>query len=132
VVMFTPSRSTANGKIGSNFGAGGSTGNDNPSDSSANVGRIEVVLPANFKAYSASAMRSYGHSNSTGEIWDDVPPGTPRYWIDEPVFLSSDNKSVEVNLPGGNIISIMIRGEWTGTQATSRYFEERVRPYNVK
>jgi hypothetical protein len=131
IVMFTPNRSTNNGDIASSFGAGGSTPIDDPRDQSVNVGRIEVVLPEGFTASSASAIRSYGHANATGETWDDVPRGTPRYWIDEPVFLSADGTSVEVTLKGGNIISIMVRGEWADS---SRGFAspERVRPYTVK
>jgi hypothetical protein len=131
VVMYTPSRSTSGGIISSSFGAGGTNGRDDPTGST-NVGRIAVVLPDGFVASGASAIRSYGSGLATDQDWDDVPYGTPRYWIDEPVFLSADGKSVEVTLPGGNIISIMIRGEWTGTEATSRHFEERVRPYTVK
>ena len=132
VVMFTPSRSTNNGAIGGSFGQGGTNGRDDPTEGSRNVGRIAVVLPDGFVASGASAIRSYGGGIATGEAWDNVPTGTPRYWIDEPVFLSSDGKSVEVTLPGGNVISIMIKGEWTGTQATARHFEERKRPYTVK
>jgi len=56
-----------------------------------------------------------------------VPTGTPRYWIDEPVFLSPDGKSVEVTLPGGNIISIKVTGQWT---SGGRHFEERPRPHD--
>jgi hypothetical protein len=58
-----------------------------------------------------------------------VPNGSPRYWIDEPVFLSTDDgKSVvEVTLPAGNIISIKVTGEWT---TGGRHFEERPRPYD--
>jgi O-glycosyl hydrolase len=129
VVMYTPPRSTANGLIPSNFGAGGDNGRDDPTVGSANVGRVEVVLPDGFVASSVSAIRSYGNANSAGETWDDVPAGTPRYWIDEPVFLSADGKSVEVTLPGGNIISIMIKGSWPGREVAS---PERVRPYTVK
>jgi len=143
VVMYTPTNSTAGsngGSIGSGFGAGGTYGNDDPTAGSTNVGRIEVVMPSGFIASSASAIRTYGNDNATSadESWtaaNPVPAGSPRYWIDEPVFLSrtSDGKSVvEVTLPAGNVISIMVKGEWTGTQATTRYFEERKRPYTVK
>ena len=134
IVMFTPSTSTNNGAISSGFGAGGTDGNDDPTRGSVNVGRIAVALPAGFTASSASAIRSYGNANADGKSWDDVPTSSPRYWIDEPVFLSEDDESgksvVEVTLPGGNLISIMVRGEWAST-VTIRHFEERVRPYTV-
>jgi len=135
VVMYTPSNA---GNIGSGFGGGGSVISNDPTSGSANVGRVAVVLPDDFAATGATAIRSYGSDRVTSEnrqTWDDVPNGTNRYWIDEPVFLSKNsdgNSVVEVTLPGGNIISIMIRGEWTGTQATTRHFEERKRPYTVK
>jgi len=137
VVMYTPSYSTAGtngGRIANGYGQGGTFGNNDPTRGSTNVGRIAVVLPDGFVASGASAIRSYGTGNADGQTWDDVPDGTPRYWIDEPVFLSADGKSVEVTLPGGNIISIMIKGEWTPEYLASnpRYFEERVRPYTVK
>ena len=136
VVMFTPSLSTfssSGGVIGRGFGAGGTYGADDPTRGSTNVGRLAVVLPDGFTASSASAIRSYGHDTSTGEDYDaGVPEGSPRYWIDEPVFLSADGKSVEVTLPGGNLISIMIRGEWSAAASAERHFEERVRPYRVK
>jgi len=133
VVMYAPSRSTANasinGSIGNGYGTGGTFGNNNPTVGSANVGRVAVKLPDGFIASSVSALRSYGNALATGETWDNVPTGTPRYWIDEPVFLSTDGKSVEVTLPGGNIISIMIKGTWPGREVAS---PERVRPYTVK
>jgi len=134
VVMFAPSRSTNNGDISYSYGEGGINGRDDPTVGSTNVGRISVVLPTGFIAYGASAIRSYGGGIATGETWDNVPVDSPRYWIDEPVFLSTDGKSVEVTLPGGNIISIMIKGEWTAEYLASnpRYFEERVRPYTVR
>ena len=138
VVMFTPSWSTAGangGAITSSFGAGGTNGNNDPTRGSTDVGKIAVVLPEGFVASGASAIRSYGHDNATGAAYDaGVPTGSPRYWIDEPVFLSPDGKSVEVTLPGGNLISIMIKGEWTSAYLASnpRHFEERARPYTVK
>jgi len=133
IVMFTPNLST-NGTnvIGYGFGSGGTQGTNDPTDSSANVGRVEVVLPERFKATSASALRSYGWRNATGETWDDVPKGSPRYWIDEPVFLlkSGNNDAVEVTLPGGNIISIMVKGTWTGRDGDFLTgANKRVRPY---
>jgi hypothetical protein len=140
VVMFAPNRSTNNGAISSSFGAGGTVGRDDPTAGSTNVGRIAVVLPNGFAATSASAIRSYGNAVVTEENrqeWDDVPTGSPRYWIDEPVFLSSKDNGqsvVEVTLPGGNIISIMVKGEWTPEYLSSnpRHFEERKRPYTVR
>ncbi|GBU27552.1 hypothetical protein R84B8_01086 [Treponema sp. R8-4-B8] len=144
IVMFTPNASTntpniANasfsGAISNGFGAGGLNGTNDPTRLSVNVGRIEIVLPEGFTATSASALRSYGWENATGETWDDVPTGTPRYWINEPVFLytTAEGKSaVEVTLPGGNIISIMVKGEWTSIPGGSRHFEPRKRPYTVK
>jgi hypothetical protein len=136
IVMFTPNASTStnagastSGSIGGGFGAGGLNGINDPTRLSIDVGRIEVVLPQGFTATSASALRSYGWENATGENWDDVPIGTPRYWINEPVFLSADGKSVEVTLPGGNIISIMVKGSWAS--GSGRHFEPRVRPYTV-
>jgi len=138
IVMFTPSASTntsgpsasTSGAIDNDFGRGGITlGTDDPRMLSANVGRVEVVLPGTFTATSASALRSYGWENADGKDWDDVPNGTPRYWINEPVFLykTADNKwAVEVTLPGGNIISIMVKGTWPGREVAS---PERVRPY---
>ena len=140
VVMYTPSNSTASpngGAISSSYGAGGVSGNDDPTAGSTYVGRIEVILPNGFVGSSASAIRTYGNGNATSadEAWtaaNPVPAGKPRFWIEEPVFLSSDGKSFEVTLPAGNVISIMVRGGWTGTQATNRYFEERKRPYTVK
>jgi hypothetical protein len=130
VVMYAPS-STGSGNIGSGIGAGTSVTSDDPTSGSVNVGRIAIELPDGFTASGASAIRSYGHADATGESWDTVPTGTPRYWIDEPVFLStSDGKSVvEVTLPGGNIISIMVKGTWPGREVAS---PERVRPYTVK
>jgi hypothetical protein len=133
IVMFTPSTSTNNGNIGSSFGQGGSSGNDDPTRGSTNVGKIAVVMPEGFTASGASALRSYGNALADGKDWDDVPEGTPRYWIDEPVFLSTNSEGrsvVEVILPGGNIISIKVTGEWTGGQAANRHFEPRVRPYD--
>jgi len=141
IVMFTPNASTgtmniatatASGAIGNGFGAGGENGTNDPTRLSVNVGRIEVVLPEGFTATGASALRSYGWENATGEAWDDVPKGTPRYWINEPVLLytTADGKSaVEVTLPGGNIISIHVKGQWTGG---GRYFEARNRPYTLQ
>ena len=133
IVMFTPSTSTNNGSIGNGFGAGGTSGNSDPTRGSTNVGRIAVVMPEGFAASSATAIRSYGNNNSTGASYDTgVPVGSPRYWIDEPVFLSTDagGKSVvEVTLPGGNIISIKVMGEWVTLPGGSRHFEPRVRPY---
>jgi hypothetical protein len=134
IVMFAPSNSTYGpngGSIDSAFGTGGTFGNDDPTAGSTNVGRIQVVLPEGFTAAGITAIRSYGHSAADGKSWDDVPNGSPRYWIDEPAILSADGKSVEVTLKGGNIISIMVKGEWTGAQATGRHFETRVRPYTV-
>jgi len=139
IVMFTPNASTntlniasatVSGEISSGFGNGGKNGTNDPTRLSANVGRVEVVLPAGFTATSASALRSYGWQNATGEAWDDVPNGTPRYWINEPVFLYTTNgkSAVEVTLPGGNIISIMVKGTWSGRVKAS---PERVRPYTV-
>ncbi|MCL2881261.1 MAG: hypothetical protein FWF29_13545, partial [Treponema sp.] len=130
VVMFTPTYSTqsaSGGSISAGFGQGGTYGNDNPTSGSTNVGRIAVTLPDGFVATGATAMRSYGNGNSTGQAWDDQPSGSPRYWITEPVFLSSDGKTVEVTLPGGNIISIKITGEWSASYLSSnpRYFESR-------
>jgi hypothetical protein len=139
IVMFTPNASTATGAsasssgvIGNSFGQGGLYGTNDPTRLSANVGRVEVVLPDSFTASSASALRSYGWENATGEEWDDVPTGTPRYWINEPVFLykTTDGKwAVEVTLPGGNIISIMVKGSWSGSREFAS--PERVRPYTV-
>jgi hypothetical protein len=143
IVMYTPNASTntqnianasVSGSISGGFGSGGLNGTNDPTRLSANVGRIEVVLPEGFTATSASALRSYGWENATGESWDDVPIGTPRYWINEPVFLytTSDGKSaVEVTLPGGNIISIQVKGSWTTIPGGSRHFEPRKRPYTV-
>jgi hypothetical protein len=142
IVMFTPNASTNtsniasatfSGSISGGFGQGGLNGTNDPTRLSTNVGRIEVVLPEGFTATSASALRSYGWENATGVEWDDVPIGTPRYWINEPVFLykTSDGKSaVEVTLPGGNIISINVKGQWTG--GGTRHFEPRNRPYTVQ
>jgi hypothetical protein len=137
IVMFTPNRSTNNGSISSSFGAGGTNGRNDPTAGSTDVGRIAVVLPEGFAATEASALRSYGNANATGEDWDDVPTGSPRYWIDEPVSLSKKSTGesvVTVTLPGGNIISIMVKGEWTPAYLASnpRHFEERKRPYTVK
>jgi hypothetical protein len=141
IVMFTPNASTAtnnianatgSGNIGSAFGTGGTNGTNDPKRLSVDVGRIEVVLPEGFTASSASALRSYGWENADGQTWDDVPVGSPRYWINEPVFLSTtaEGKSaVEVTLPGGNIISIMVKGSWAS--GSGRHFEKRVRPYTV-
>jgi len=129
IVMFTPSTSTANGQIGPGFGGGGTSGNSDPTRGSTNVGKIAVVLPIGFVASSATALRSYGNDNSTGAAYDaGVPTGSPRYWIDEPVFLSTDEgKSiVEVTLPGGNIISIKVMGTWPGRDVAD---PERPRPY---
>jgi hypothetical protein len=137
VVMFTPNRSTNNGIIANSFGAGGTNGRDDPMDS-VDVGKIAVVLPAGFEATGASALRSYGNGPSTGDSWDTVPAGQPRYWIDEPVFLSKNGSGqsvVEVTLPGSNVISIMVKGEWSATYIAAnpdRKFEERKRPYTVK
>ena len=135
VVMFAPSYSPVSptgGSIGASYGAGGVYGNDDPTRGSANVGRIAVKVPAGFKAHSATAIRSYGNGIADGQSWDTVPAGTPRYWIDEPVYLSSDG-TVEVYLPGGNVISIMIRGEWesSANRQVLTGANERVRPYNV-
>jgi len=134
VVMFAPSQSTSGSTISSSFGAGGNKGNDDPTVGSVNVGRISIVLPDGFIASGASAIRSYGSGNAEDKDWDDVSYGSPRYWIDEPVYLSSDGKAVEVYLPGGNVISIMVRGAWTAEYlaANPRHFEERMRPYTVK
>jgi hypothetical protein len=142
IVMFTPNASTAtsnianansSASIGGSFGSGGENGTNDPRRLSIDVGRIEVVLPDGFTATSASALRSYGWENATGETWDDVPRGTPRYWIDEPVLLytiTGGKSAIEVTLPGGNIISIHVKGQWTG--GGSRYFEARERPYTIK
>jgi len=129
VVMYTP---TEAGTLSADIGGGGRVISDDPTNGSTDVGRIAIFLPDGFTASGATAIRSYGHANATGESWDNVPTGTPRYWIDEPVFLSknSEGKSfVEVTLPGGNIISIMIKGTWSGRSIAS---PERVRPYTVK
>jgi len=132
VVMFTPTMSTNNGLISSGFGTGGTSGYNDPTRGSTNVGRIAITVPDGFKASSASALRSYGNDDATGEAYDEgVPNGSPRYWIDEPAFLSADGTTVEVTLPGGNLISIMIRGEWEESAKTGRHFEKRVRPYAV-
>jgi len=140
IVMFTPNASTntanietatVSGQIGNAFGTGGLNGTNDPTRLSANVGRVEVVLPTDFTATSASALRSYGWQNADGKDWDDMPNGTPRYWINEPVFLSktaNGNAVVEVTLPGGNIISIMVKGTWPGRDVAT---PERVRPYTV-
>jgi hypothetical protein len=139
IVMFTPNASTntssiataaSSGAITNAYGQGGRNGTDDPTRLSANVGRVEVVLPSGFTATSASALRSYGWQNASGEAWDDVPTGTPRYWINEPVFLYQSNGkwAVEVTLPGGNIISIMVKGTWPGRTVAR---QERVRPYTV-
>jgi len=131
VVMYTPS-STGTTNIGSGIGGGTSKQSNDPTDGSSNVGRIAVVLPAGFAATGASAIRSYGHANANDESWDTVPKGTPRYWIPEPVILSKNSagKSVaEVTLPGGNIISIMIKGTWPGREVAS---PERKRPFTVQ
>jgi len=135
--MYTPNASTntpnianatASGTISNGFGAGGTNGTNDPTRLSANVGRVEVVLPDGFTATSASALRSYGWENATGETWDDVPTGAPRYWISEPVFLTTANgrSAVEVTLPGGNVISIMVKGRWPGRETAS---PKRLRPY---
>jgi hypothetical protein len=141
IVMFTPNASTntsninnnpsSSGKITNAFGQGGLYGTNDPTVLSADVGRVEVVLPDGFTATSASALRSYGWQNATGAAWDDVPAGSPRYWIDEPVLLyqAGGKWAVEVTLPGGNIISIMVKGTWSGREAAS---PKRVRPYTVK
>jgi hypothetical protein len=137
IVMYTPNASTntqnidtatTSGTISNGFGAGGTYGTNDPTRLSVNVGRVEVVLPDGFTASSASALRSYGWENATGEAWDDVPPGAPRYWISEPVFLSTANgrSAVEVTLPGGNVISIMVKGRWPGREVAS---PKRLRPY---
>jgi hypothetical protein len=142
IVMFTPNASTntaniaaatSSGAISASFGAGGTNGTDDPTRLSANVGRVEIVLPDNFTATGASALRSYGWVDATGEAWDDVPTGTPRYWINEPVFLyktTAGKWAVEVNLPGGNIISIMVKGTWAGRPDLA--VPERVRPFTVQ
>jgi len=129
VVMYTPSN--AGGAIGPGIGGGTQKQSDDPTDGSTNVGRIAIELPDGFTATEATAIRSYGHDEAADESWDTVPAGSPRYWIDEPVFLSKsgDNSVVEVTLPGGNIISIMIKGTWPGRQTAS---PERKRPYTVK
>jgi len=141
IVMFTPNNSTnttnpdsanTSGMIGSNFGTGGLNGSDIPT-TGYNIGRIAVVMPEGFVASSATALRSYGHvvvTASNRQSWDDVPTGTPRYWIDEPVFLSTNeagNSVVETTLPGGNIISIKVMGTWPGRAVAS---PERPRPYD--
>jgi hypothetical protein len=135
VVMYTPSRSTSGGNISNSFGAGGTTNpSNNPTSGSNRVGRVSIVLPEGFAATGVSALRSYGNDLAADEDWDNVPRGTPRYWIDDPVFLSEDGKSFEVTLPGGNIISVMVKGEWKPEYlaANPRHFEERKRPYTVK
>jgi hypothetical protein len=138
IVMFTPNNSTnttnpntaANsGAIGNGFGSGGLNGSDLPT-TGVNVGKIAVVMPPDFTANGATALRSYGDKVSTGETWDTEPIGSPRYWIDEPVFLSRNSEGmsvVEVTLPPGTIISIKVTGNWS---AGGRYFEERPRPYD--
>jgi hypothetical protein len=139
IVMYAPPYSTnytstpSSSNIGRGFGQGGYTNaSDDPTKGSTNVGRIEVLLPEGFVPASASAIRSYGNALADGKDWDDVPNGSPRYWIDEPAILSADGKSVEVTLKGGNVISIMVKGSWTAAAATGRHFESRVRPYTVK
>ena len=127
VVMYTPS--SVGGSIGSGIGGGTQIQSDDPSNGSTAVGRVAIELPDGFTATSASAIRSYGHANADGASWDDIPAGMPRYWIDEPVFLSADGKSVEVTLPGGNIISIMVKGSWPGREVAS---PERKRPYTIQ
>jgi hypothetical protein len=141
IVMYTPNASTntnninnnpsRSGSISNGFGQGGSNGTNDPRILSVNVGRIEVVLPNGFTATSASALRSYGWTNADGQVWDDVPSGTPRYWIDEPVYLKTTGgkSSVEVTLPGGNIISIMVKGTWPGRPDIAS--PERLRPFTV-
>jgi hypothetical protein len=59
-----------------------------------------------------------------------VPTGAPRYWISEPVFLTTQGgkSAVEVTLPGGNVISIMVKGRWPGRETAS---PKRIRPYTV-
>jgi hypothetical protein len=134
IVMYAPPLSTAGasgGRISRSFGAGGTSGNDDPTRGSVNVGRVEFVLPDGFVATSATAIRSYGNALADGKSWDDVPNGSPRYWIDEPAILAADGRKVEVTLKGGHIISIMVKGEWTGAQLATRHFETRVRPYTV-
>jgi len=141
IVMFTPNASTStdsiatassSGVIPAPFGNGGTNPTDDPTRLSVNVGRIEVVLPSGFTATSATALRSYGWQNADDKDWDDVPKGTPRYWITEPVFLNTSDdgtQSVEVTLKGGNIISIMVKGTWPGRVVAS---PERKRPYTVE
>jgi hypothetical protein len=139
IVMFTPNFSTntsnintatSSGNISSGYGTGGINGTNDPTRGSVNVGRIEVVLPEGFIATSATAMRTYGNDMSSGAAWDDQPAGSPRYWIDEPAFLSTTgdgNSSVEVSLPGGNVISIKVIGEWSSSYLAlnPRHFESR-------
>jgi O-glycosyl hydrolase len=134
IVMYTPTlsaRGANGGVIANGISNGGTYGNDDPTRGSTNVGRIEVVLPDGFTATGASALRTYGNDNADGKDYDTVPNGTPRYWIDEPVFLytTADGKAaVEVTLPGGNVISIMVKGTWPGRDVAS---PERKRPYTV-
>jgi len=135
IVMYTPNASTnssgnpptSSGAIGSGFGSGGLNGINDPTVLSTNVGRLEIVMPDGFTPSSAIAIRSYGWELADGQTWDTVPNGSPRYWIDEPVFIT--NNSVLVTLPGGNIISIHVKGEWSSSAAAGRHFEPRVRPY---
>jgi len=140
IVMYTPNASTnysstnptSSGTISSGFGSGGTNGINDPTFLSTNVGKLEVYLPDGFIPSSAIAIRSYGWQLADGQTWDSGPSGgaatgKPRYWMDEPVFITADN-SVVVTLPGGNIISIHVKGEWDASAAAGRYFEHRERP----
>lgn len=145
---------TTSGSIGGSYGQGGTNGLDNPTLVSVNVGRVEIVLPEGFVATGATAIRSYGRGivgssrtaydpstyDSSVDAANGRSNGQTRYWFDEPVFLrvlGSDEggragrSAVEVTLPGGNIISIKVTGEWTGVAASGRHFEERVRPWDL-
>jgi len=136
----TPRNASESRPITNDMGQGGFSGEDDPTWLSTNVGRIEVVLPSGFTATGATALRSYGwatidpesqYEENRRQEWDDVPDGSPRYWIAEPVLLNTagGKASVEVTLPGGNIISIMVKGTWGGRDHAS---PERVRPFNVE
>jgi len=138
IVMYTPSNSTAGkngGAISNNYGQGGTYGSNDPT-TGTNVGTVAVVLPAGFSATEAAAIRTYGNGKATAEDagWTaakPVPEGSPRYWIDEPVTLKQNAEGkwvAEVDLPAGNVISIMVQGTWPGRSVAS---PERKRPYTV-
>jgi hypothetical protein len=111
VVMFAPPQPTDSSMTGG-FGQGGTGGSDDPTRRSTNVGRVAIALPDGFTATGVTAMRSYGSKPADGQDWDTETAGSPRYWIDEPVFLSADGKTAEVELRGGHVISIKFTGKW--------------------